>query len=84
MKKFLVIMELLRKINRRINEGNTGPAHLFAAEFNISVSTLNNYLSRLKILSKADGVTITYSTALKSYVYTRTGKFNFDWGFVAE
>jgi predicted transcriptional regulator len=84
MKKFLVIMELMRKINRRINEGNTGPAHLFAAEFNISVSTLNNYLSRLKILSKADGVTITYSTALKSYVYTRTGKFNFDWGFVAE
>jgi predicted DNA-binding transcriptional regulator YafY len=84
MKKFLENMERLRKINRRINEGNTGPAHLFAAEFNISVGTLNNDINRLRCLSKADGVTITYSTALKSYVYTRTGKFNFDWGFTAE
>ncbi len=84
MKKFKDSMELLRMINQGVNQRNTGPAHVFAAEFGISVRTLENYLDRLRSLAAADGVTITYSTAEKSYVYTRSGNFILQWGFVAE
>jgi hypothetical protein len=84
MKDFLKIMERLRILNQIINAGSTGPAHQVAARLGISIGTLNSDLNRLRSLAEKDGVTITYSTALKSYVYTITGKFNFDWGFVKD
>jgi hypothetical protein len=84
MKDFRKIMERLRILNQIINAGSTGPAHQVANRLGISPGTLNNDLNRLRSLSEKDGVTITYSTAEKSYVYTKSGKFNLDWGFVKD
>jgi hypothetical protein len=84
MKNFLENMLRLRTLNQIINEGSTGPAHQVAARLGVCVSTLNNDLNRLRSLAKAYGVTITYSTAEKSYVYTKPGKFWFGWGFDKE
>ena len=80
MKAFPHIMGCMRQMNEMINLGNTGPAKVFAAALKISERTLNTYLANLRSLSEPYGMTITYSTADKSYLYTGNGHFNFDWG----
>jgi hypothetical protein len=81
MKEMGYCIETMQEINNEICRGNTGPANVFAAKVGLRLRTFHEYLAAMRTRLKKWGISITYSTALKTYQYTGPGRFNisFDW-----
>ena len=81
MKDMARSIERLQKLVEYINNGSTGPARILAVNLKLSVRAFHSLKGELQVLLKPYGVRVTYSTAEKSYVYTRPGNFWLEMGW---
>jgi hypothetical protein len=63
------------KIDDQLYKRCTGTAEEFAWKIGVSVRTLFLYLEAMNEILKHYGVSITYNTKLKTYEYSRPGRF---------